>query len=240
LACGGVAVFAAYLYLGLFSAYYLAPVDFVAVLYIGRLAFLRWPRLGSRTRAVLAALCVLVLFQNLTMSAVRLYERKNAIHAKAAIASVVRARHEEDGEKSLRLFFPFASPYQVMEFAAYLSYRGVPVEGVPAGPAVSTRVMLLSPSVERAGPCVPYEQIVCRPASAAEHGELVVVLPDDGASDRETTLYYRGGELLLTYEPQPRIPGWLKPLERVGHIASYAFAQKPLPDRWLEASVTLW
>jgi hypothetical protein len=238
LAWGGVAVFAAYLYLGLFSAYYLAPVDFIAILYIGRLAHLRWPRLGWGTRAALAALCVLVLFQNLTLSAVRLYERKNVIHAKAAIASVVKAQCERN--RGMKLFFPFADPYEVMEFAAYLSYRGVPVEGVPVGPVVSTRVMLLSPSVERAGPCVPYEQIVCRPASAAEHGDLVVILPDDDASDAETTVYYRGGELLFSCEPRPRLPGWLKPLERAAHIASYAFAQETLPDRWLDASVTLW
>ena len=40
LAFGGVAYVLAYYYLGIFNAWYLAPADFIAVLYVGRFAVL--------------------------------------------------------------------------------------------------------------------------------------------------------------------------------------------------------
>ena len=47
LAFGGVACFLAYLYLSMFSTYYLAPVDLIAVLYVGRFAVLSWKKMRS-------------------------------------------------------------------------------------------------------------------------------------------------------------------------------------------------
>ncbi len=45
LALGGVACWAAYLYLRLCLPYYMAPVDFIAVLYVGRLIILSWRKI---------------------------------------------------------------------------------------------------------------------------------------------------------------------------------------------------
>ena len=50
-----------------------------------------------------------------------------------------------------RIFFPFANPYRVMEFAAYLNYRGVPLEGAE-GSAGLNSVAVVAKSVANEGP----------------------------------------------------------------------------------------
>lgn len=240
LAFGGVACFTAYLYLGMFSAYYLAPVDIIAVLYVGRFAILSWGQRGLGSKVAIMVLLGAVLFQDVALSAFRVFERKNVIHGKAEMARVVKAQYQSGAGSAQRVFFPFASPYSVMEFASYLSYRGVPVEGVPVQSAGLNSVVLVSRAVAKDGPCVEYEPLVCHAGSSPDPGDMVIVLPDDDASLAETTPYRSGGELLFSYEPCPRIPQWLYPLVGRLHVASNAFAQKKLPDRWLRASVTAW
>jgi hypothetical protein len=128
LALGGVAYFFAYLYLSMFSRYYLAPVDLIAVLYVGRLVVLSWKQLPWWGKIAATPLVFLVLLQNLADSALAVFDRKNVIRGKAEIASVVETQYRSGAENHLRLFFPFATPYVIMEFGAYLDYRGIPVE----------------------------------------------------------------------------------------------------------------
>jgi hypothetical protein len=240
LAFGGMACFTAYLYLGIFSDHYLAPVELIAVLYVGRFAILSWGRRSLGSKVAIMALLGAVLFQDVSVSAFGVFERKNVIHGKAEIARVIKARYQSGAGNVQRLFFPFATPYWVMEFGAYLSYRGVPVEGVPAESAGLNSVALVSRAVAKDGPCVGYRSPVCHAGSSPDPGDLVIVLPDDYASLSETTPYLSGGELLFSYEPRPRIPPWLYPLVGPFRVASSAFLPIKHPDRWLHASVTAW
>jgi hypothetical protein len=82
---GGVAFFIAYLYLGMFRTYYLAPVDLIAVLYIGRFLVLSWKKTPSWD--------------------------KNVIHGQAEIASVVKTQYRSGAGNDLRLFFPCSPLY---------------------------------------------------------------------------------------------------------------------------------
>ena len=59
-ALGGICYFAGYIILGMESAYYLAPVDVIAILYVGRFAFLSIPKLGVAGRGAALALLLLV------------------------------------------------------------------------------------------------------------------------------------------------------------------------------------
>jgi hypothetical protein len=240
LAFGGVACFAAYLYLGMFSAYYLAPVDLIAVLYVGRFAILSWGQRGLGSKVAITVLLGAVLFQDLALSAFRVFERKNVIHGKAEIARVIKAQFRSGTENRRRVFFPFARPYNVMEFASYLSYRGFAVEGLPVQSDSMNAVVLVGRAVAKDGPCVDYEKLVCHAATSPDAGDLVITLPDDDASFAEAAPYRSEGELLFSYEPRPRIPQWLIPFVGHLHVASNDFVQKKLPDRWLHASVTAW
>ena len=120
-----------------------------------------------------------------------------------------------------------------MEFAAYLSYHGIPLEGVDgADGGRSDDVVLAGRAVAGDGRCVGYQTIQCHAAIRPAPGELVIVLPDDPASSAQASLYRARGELFY-YEPRPAIPVWLLALitDRL-HIAN--------SDRWMEGSVTIW
>jgi hypothetical protein len=190
-----------------------------------------------------------VLLQGISISALSLFQRKNLIHAKAGIARVVEARYQNGIPQ--KLFFPFASPYVVSEFAAYLNYRGIPVEGLTTEPAGLNRVSMVGSAVTKDGPCVGYLSLICHPGSSPAPGDLVVVLPDDDASLAEVVPYRNPEELLFSYDSHPSIPQWARPLLAHLRIASPLFnpngpavqgtsAHTELPDRWLDGSVAVW
>jgi hypothetical protein len=244
LAFGGVLYVFAYYYLGIFNAWYLAPADLIAVLYVGRLAVLSWKKMGSWNKVVASMLIFTVLIQDVSLSALALFERKNVIRAKVKVAQVIQTQYWNYGGNALKLFFPFATPYVIMEFASYLSYRGVPVEGAEAEPTELNNVALATSGVAKDGPCVEWRSLRCHTVKGPDRGDLVIVLPDDEASLAEASAYRTQGELLFTYEPRPRIPQWLRSLVRnlVGNLrmTSPIFVHKMLSDRSMDASVTLW
>jgi hypothetical protein len=240
LAFGGTAYFAAYLYLGICSAYFLAPVDLIAVLYVGRFVILSWKRINGWTRLAASILLVPVILLNISLAAFRVYEVKNIIHAKSELASRLKVRFEAWTGNELRLFFPFTNPYVLMEFASYLAYRGIPVEDGTSDISRKRKVIIVSTAVSRDGPCVDFRSIICRASEQVRPGELVIVLPDDDASLADAIPYIDRGEMLLSYTPWPHIPERLDPVIEHLKIASPLFALKELPDRWLHASITVW
>jgi hypothetical protein len=239
LAVGGLICFVAYLYLGIFGIYYLAPVDLIAVLYVGRLVILSWEKIPYWGKVATLLLAFTVLLQNILISAYAVFERKNVIHAKAEIASTVETQYRSGDGNVLRLFFPFANTYTIMEFAAYLNYRGVPVEGA-GDETVLNSAVLATRAITEDGPCVEWTRIRCHAVSAPAPGDLVIVLPDDDASLVEASEYRGRGQLLSSYEPYPPIPHWLHSLFDSLYIATTRLRHKANPDRWLDASVTAW
>jgi hypothetical protein len=241
LALSGLICFFAYLYLSIFGVYYLAPVDLIAVLYVGRFAVLSLGHMRSWGKIGAVLLALVVLFQNLLVSAFAVFERKNVIHATAQIGSIVETQYRRGNGNGLGLFFPFSGGEEIMEFGAYLTYRGVPVEGAEDGAPGPTSVVFTRRGTAKDGPCVGWRSFICRWASEPAPGDLVIVLPDDGASRAEASLYReRRGKPLFWYNP-PCIPQWLYWVFdnlQVGAESRYRY--DALPDRWMDASVTVW
>jgi hypothetical protein len=251
LAVGGVVCFFGYVYLSMFAGYYLAPVDLIAVLYVGRFAMLSWKKTSVRGKIAGTTLAFVVLFQNVLVSAFSLYERKNVIHAKSEIVSAIEAEYRRGAGNDVRLFFPFASSFVILEFGAYLDYRGAPVEGAVDEGSSLGKIVLAEARRTRAknsprgpfedGPCVEWVRIWCQVITEPAPGDLVVVLPDDKASLAKAAVYRERGKLLFSYEPRPPLPHWLFWLfDRlpVGRQSEYRY--ETLPDRWMDASVTIW
>jgi hypothetical protein len=237
LAVGGVVYFFAYHYLGIFRPYYLAPVDLVAVLYVGRFTILSWEKMRSWSKTAASVLALTVLLQDASLSAGATFSRKNAINGKAEIARVVEAQNRNHTGSALRLFFPFATPNVIAQFGAYLNYKGVPVEGVVGKSTELNNVVLATRNITKDGLC-SYGTIHCHAISGPSPGDLVVVLPDDEASSVETSVYLGRGERLFAYEPRPPIPQWLHSL--ILPITWFGDVNKTLPDRWMHGSVTVW
>ena len=242
LAAGGVACFFAYIYLSMFRVHYPAPVDLIAVLYVGRFAVLLWKKVPSWAKPAVTAAALIVLCQDILVSAFVVFERKDVIQGKTRIASAVQAQYRRDPEKRIRLFFPFAGDYVIEEFGAYLSSLGVPVEGATdeSGP---NGVVLTGTSRGSAkdSPCVEWTSITCHFAPRPTPGDLVIVLPDDEASLAKVSAYRDKGVVLLYSEPRLPIPHWLHSLfDSLPVDGQGAFRYDPLPDRWMDASVTKW
>lgn len=240
LGIGGLVCFAAYLRLGIFRAYYLAPVEAIAVLYVGRWAILSWKEMRAGSRAMALGLACLVVIQYVSLSSFHILERQNMLRAKAEIARVVGERYL-GATRPVRLFFPYASSWQVMEFGYDLNLHGIPVESdTTTGQDGRSPLVLVAKSVAKDGRCQEYWRIVCRAGPAPQPGDLVIVLPDDNVWMSQVAPYQEGGESLLSYERRPALPGGFYPLIRLLAVASVPVAQKNLPDHWMDASVTLW
>jgi hypothetical protein len=241
LALGGAAYIVSYLALRMHAAYYFAPVDLIAVLYLGRLASMCRKNMGLGAKLSGLALLTLILLQDLSLSAFRMYERKNVIHAKAELARMIEARYKRSPENGMRLFFPFARTVSAMEFGAYLSYRGVPIERTSISPIPTNSVVMVGKNVREDGPCVRGKPLLCHAGATPAPGDLIVVLPDDLTQADELNSYRQeAGEPLFSYYPRPSIPLWLKPYANCLHVVSPIFFHDSLPDSWLNASVSIW
>lgn len=241
MALGAAAYMAGYVLLGMQTAYYFAPADLIAVLYIGRLTILAWEHLNVGAKSFVVVLSLVVLLQDLSLSAFRVYEMKNVVHAKAEIGSMIEQRYEKSPQSVRRIFFPFTQTVHIMELGAYLSYRGVPIERTVAGAAGTGTVMMVGKTVKKDGPCVSGKPLICHWGEGPEPGDLVVVLPDDFTQSDELSVYrQQGADPLFSYSPRPPIPDSLKPVVNPLHVISPEFFRGPLPDGFLHASVTLW
>ena len=132
-----------------------------------------------------------------------------------------------------------------MEFASYLTYRGVPVEGVEGKiPPGEKTVLLAATAIAEDGRCVGWTRIRCHAVTAPVSGDLVIVLPDDKASLAEVSVYRKAGEeeQLLSYEARPQISGlvtigfqWASSL----YNQIYAQNQSRSLDGWIDNEVEL-
>jgi hypothetical protein len=240
LAFGGVACFLAYQVLRMFNLRYMAPVDLIAVLYVGRFAVLSWGKMRSWSKVATLTLAFTVVLQSVSLSTLAAFERKNTIHAKVEIASVVETRYQSGGGHAPRLFFPFSNPYVIAEFGSYLNYRGVPVEGAVSEAAELNSVVLATKAVANDARCVSWMGIRCHAVSGPALGDLVIVLPDDEASLVEASMYREREQLLFSYEPRPPIPHGLYLLVGGLPIATSKYTNKTRPDRWMDGSVAVW
>src|SRR6266404_6127674 len=177
LAFGGAAYFLAYLYLSIFTIYYLVPVDLIAVLYVGRFVVLSWKTMHSSGKIAAMLPAFIILFQDVLVSAFVVFERKNVIHAKVEIASVVETQYRSGAGHDVRLFFPFADLFAITEFATYLNYRGVPVEGAMDGASGPNSVILATRAIAKDGPCVEWTSFRCGVKGGPAPGDLVITLP---------------------------------------------------------------
>jgi hypothetical protein len=143
-----------------------------------------------------------------------------------------------------RLFFPFASPYVIMEFAYDLNYRGVPVEGAAAAAGRRNSVVLATRALAKDGALLGLGGRSVSGGSRSRPGDLVIVLPDDEASLAEASRYRERGALCFPMKPRPPMPHWLQSpaTDLIGHrtIAAFRYTHKTLSDRWMDASATVW
>ncbi|WP_145998610.1 hypothetical protein [Methyloterricola oryzae] len=234
----------AYFVLRLFSPYYMAPVDLITLLYVSHWLIPAWPRLSRLEKLTISGVTAVVVIQILAFSNMKLVERKNLISAQVDIANFLVSEYARNGSKSLHLFFPFSDTYSRQEFASYLRYRGLEPEREIQSEKQPFNIIISSPVDPREDRrCLPWLNYVCRQQDEPRSGDLVVVLPDDGASFDQLRNLVGDKEPALQVYPIPRSPGFFVALARLVRPL-----QPNLPftgtvnisDAWLHAFVFRW
>lgn len=207
LACGAMLYFLAYLGLRMTNEYFLAPVDLIAVFYLGRLLLSSWGQMQPGFRIAAATLAASILYLNVPLSAFNIFERKYFLHEKVAIANVLLERYHYDPQLAKKLYFPFTKDFQLSEFAAYLNYRGLPMED-DLGASGAGYLKISGARFSKVARCMGYKRFVCHPGGAPDPGSLIVVLPDDDVSPAEKALDLKSRQTLLSYNAWAHLPEW--------------------------------
>ncbi len=235
LAVGALAYFLSLIALRLFSGYYTAPVDFIALLYLASLS-LGWLTKQTRARVfVVATAFICVLLQNAAYSSFRVVERKGIITAKSRLADFLGSYLPTAKSSSVELFFPYASGFHLMELSAYLRYRGFRLVGQGSTvPGAAPQLVIESPDEFADNRCVEYRDDICTHKESAGAGTLLVVLPDDDVPTSDVENIGKNSTLLLFL----RAPGicsrkWFRSL----HAISAEFSAIQLPEHWLQLHV---
>ncbi|HEY1799810.1 MAG TPA: hypothetical protein VGG46_02655 [Terriglobales bacterium] len=236
-AVGALAYSAGVLMVHLYSGYYMAPVDFIAILYLSHMA-LGWLQSPVKARRfAVATIAVCVLFQSAVFSAARIVERKGVIITKSQMARFLNGYLATRGGQSVSLFFPYADGYRLMELSSYLKYKGFNVvEQANVGAFRGSVIRVESPLDPKDRLCVDYKDYVCVYQQNPEPGAFIVVLPDDEVSGRDFQSVSRTDVKIFTAngcafcDKKIRWFQFTRPV-LVGD------PRVPLPDRWLQLEI---
>ncbi len=190
LAIAAMAYFAAILGVGIYADYYLAPVDLIAVLYLGRLAAL-WvpPRFSWRT-AIVGMAYVCLVAHNAASSTLKILERKERILSESELAGFLKNYNAQSGRERIEVFFPKTNGFRLAEISSYLLYKGIRLarrEGMLDG--ASPEFVVAGTGNYPSGICHDDKPYLCKHENEPEEGGLIVLLPGDVVrkSDLEQT-----------------------------------------------------
>lgn len=223
-ACYALALFG----LRIFSGYYMAPVDAVAVLFLLK-------SVEAPARAVslaVAAACLVMAMQNLTYDFVFVTTRKNFIAGQVELAQFLKRYLEQSNNEPVKIFFPYAAGYDLMELSAFLDYKGLPLPDNAQGQRV--QVVFESPLRFPQNRCVDYRGDTCRHADLPGSNELIAELAADAIPDKEAAAS-DCEEVLFNYKPFVISP---KSLPFFDSLQALAFVRRThLPRRWLQVRI---
>jgi hypothetical protein len=235
LAAGALAYFFGVLSLRIYSSYYMAPVDFIALLYLARLSLI-WLSRPTRVRvSVVAFVFLCVLLHDAAYSSLRIVERKAVITTKSEFADFLKSYLPTVNSSTVELFFPYANGFRLMELSAYLRYKGFQLvgQGVTV-PEVGPRLVVEGREKFANNLCVEYRDYGCFHEESAGAGALIVVLPDDDASMSDMESIAKDSTLLLSLKaPGISTRQWFRLL----HTVSPMFSRGQLPEHWLQLHV---
>jgi hypothetical protein len=237
LAVGALLYASVFMKLRLVAAYYLAPVDFIALLCLAQWAREEWRR-SPTVRAAIGIAAALVATVNAAYVAFHLVEKKNVIEGKVQLANFLRNYTAREEHSPVHLYFPYASGYLIMEFSALLQYKGLYPVGVRDGSSPASRLAILaeSPQLFEQDRCVAYMPFSCRRAETPPPGALIITLPDDDVPAGALEVIARSSAPIFKYQPV-MAPGAMRPLLGRLRWVSPRFSDRQLPETFLQANV---
>lgn len=197
LAFGAFLYFLSYIKLEIFSTYYMAPVDLIAILYLSQFVYL----LVKKKKPFLLSMVFLIFFvvfgRNLSYSFFEIVQRKNLISSKVRFSEFLKNYGENESFRHVNLFFPYSHrfltrfpSYTVSELTVFLKFKGLRNSQDNIGQSTSQ----IAFTVKR-----PVKSAEYFYAAVAQPGDLIVVLPDDDVSSEELIKLKQETTLLFHY-----------------------------------------
>jgi hypothetical protein len=201
----GAAAFAvSYVVLKLYQPYYMAAAEFIAVLYLGQLALRGIRHASVLRRYALSAAVVLVVATSLRTTFPNLAQRRATLDSKVAFTTWLSNRVANSSSPDMNLFLPYTSSFDLMELAAFLRYKGLPIELVVEPPR-QRALRLVAPQSFPNGQCARWWRFRCYESSAPPRGSFLVVLPEDEVSVEKVAEGTTGLRQVLRTD----LPGWI-------------------------------
>lgn len=202
LAVGACLYALAYFKLALYKDYLMAPVDFIAALYLSRIVFDVISGKQFFKIAVTACLLVIVTYQNLDFSSYEILSQKKLVDGNIELVKFLKNYSEKaDKDHPITLFFPHSeSSFVIKEFVAYMDYKGLKLDHDKSveSPDSSPFFVIKGPFNFLDGDrCTQYQPFKCYSAFEPEPGDLVTILPLDKVSDDDL----RYEKTLFHYQP---------------------------------------
>ena len=242
LAIGSFLYFCAYVKLSMFRWYYMAPVDFIATLYLAKLIF---PIIVSKHKYKILGIIMLVtaiFIQNLHHYSYAILERKKSIEARVEIVNFLeRYISVEMNNDDIHLFLPAVDGYNVMQLSSFLYYKNFSVLPEKKIDNQKRNLIIYTDKKYPKNLCRPYRPFKCYYTDNSKQTDLTIILPTSpGAFFSNPRLKNRENKKLRktieefedksikVYHYQPKFEG----LEQI----MFFFATKNLIDNeWLNA-----
>jgi hypothetical protein len=207
----------------------MGPVELIGAVFAVREAATLWATRPATRRfaaggAILVAAAVVVTATTVFTGAFRVVEHASVVSGTEELADFVSS-YASAHDGPVRLYFPSAKEFRIMNFAAYLQYRHADT---------TQNVVLSGPREFPNGRCVYFEPYPCQGSPQPGPGDLVVHLPDDAVRD-DTTSPER--TVLFRYSWLPH--AMPEPIGRMYYVEAPLYTGSPMPKNWLVTTVEL-
>jgi hypothetical protein len=226
LAFGTLLYFFAYVKLNMFERHYIAPVDFIILLYLVKVNVGLFNNKNKYKLAIITGLLSLIFFLNLYESSYTILFRKKFIDLRVQTADYIKNHRENNSsENPTVLFFPspYISPYNtynIMEFISYLNYKNFPVaiKNIP-----QNKETIINKATEKFPDNLCFQgaglDFECLEAQKPNNKDLIIFLTPTKVVEE----YEKKATKVFHYQPE------FKGIEKI----LYLFAKNKIDKEWL-------
>ncbi len=210
LAAGAFLYFWAYIALNLFKPYYMAPVDFIAGLYLGQLAF-EYVRQKRSWVAIASLACfyTLAVSYSTHASAYQILQEKKLTDSQTQLIGYLQQYVQTHADQEeIRLFLANSTGYKAMEFSVLLDYKGFKLSPKKfyqnnEFSQTSATLAIDIPEQPENNRCISYRPYECHYAtSTAPDGLAIFLTSYGGYVDAEAVdKFGENANLLFHYQP---------------------------------------
>lgn len=149
--------------------------------------------------------CVFLFVQNSQASFYQILETRKFVENQAQTALFLEKYSNLSSNKT-DLFFPSVTNYEIMEFSAFLDYKGVKLIPENYHKQVSNTgqaLMMWTPKNADGNYCVDFRPYKCYYSNEPQRNNLIVFLSDyNGETNKKSEYFHINMKLLFHYEPQ--------------------------------------